>query len=136
MCFVKSARDYGHKVAETDLICYKVLLRMKVDGGYRSVYANHPYEIGELYHTHSTSLHIMRMDSAYALYDGVYHSYHDIEALGAEYHNVLHQLERVSWGIHYDAVNVKCIIPKGAIYWKNEEEYASVSIKIVGVIDV
>ena len=134
MCFVKSARDYGHKVAETDLVCYKVLLRMKVGGGYKSAYANHPYEIGELYHTHSTSLHIKRMDSAYALYGGVYHSYHDIEALGFEYHNVMDQMECLNLDKHFDAVNVKCIIPKGSIYWKNEEEYASDSIKIVEVI--
>jgi hypothetical protein len=70
-------------------------------------------------------------DSLLQVFDGqpwlkryVYHSYSDLRGI---------EITEFSWLCTHQAILVKCIIPKGAIYWVNEQrqQYASTAIKVV-----
>lgn len=126
MCFVKEVFNYTHKVAEEDIVCYKVMLRYesKRKPGWLSLYQHFIYEQGEVYEE-KFSEHLIRIfDDLPQLRCNVYHSYSDLSGL---------DVIEINWCAHGQVVLVKCIIPKGAIYWVNKykHQYASTAIKVV-----
>jgi len=127
MCFNKETLNYTHKVAEEDIVCYKVVRRYKTEKKSRwiSLYKAFIYEQGELYDEKISDSLLRTLDSQPWLKGCVYHSYSSL--CGIEY------LE-LNWLRANFAVVLKCIIPKGAIYWVNVHglKYASSAIKIVG----
>jgi len=126
MCFDKEVSNYTHKVAKEDIVCYKVVLRYESEGKPRwvSLYQNFIYEQGELYEEKFSDSLLRTFDGQPWLKGYVYHSYGDLCRL---------DINEISWLFAHQAVLVKCIIPKGAIYWVNEQwqQYASSAIKIV-----
>jgi hypothetical protein len=126
MCFDKEVSNYTHKVAEEDIVCYKVVFRYESEGKPRwsSLYQHFIYEQGELYEEKFSDRLLRFFDGLTRLKSNVYHSYSDLCGIDV--------IDSRWLGTH-QAVLVKCIIPKGSIYWVNEHEqqYASNAIKIV-----
>ena len=126
MCFDKEVSNYTHKVAEEDIVCYKVVFRYESVGKPRwsSLYQHFIYEQGELYEEKFSDRLLRFFDGLTRLKSNVYHSYSDLNGL---------DINEISWLCAHRAVIVKCIIPKGAIYWFNsyQNQYASNAIKIV-----
>lgn len=125
MCFDKEINNYTHKVAEEDIVCYKVVNRYPSDSKPRweSFYRHFIYEKGEVYEEKLSDGLLKILDEQPTLKHLVYHSYSDLSAVNA--------FEYICVNIF--VVVVKCIIPKGTIYWFNSDkkQYASTSIKVV-----
>jgi len=126
MCFDKDSRNYTHKVAEEDIVCYKAVLRYESEGKPRwsSLYQHFIYEQGEVYEEKFSDNQMRIFDRLPCLQAYVYHSYSDLRGL---------DVNEISWLFAHQAVIVKCVIPKGAIYWVNGHslQYASNAIKVV-----
>lgn len=126
MCFDKESGNYAHKVAEDDIVCYKVMIRLPEEKPrWISLYQNFIYGQGELYEKKFSDGLLCSLDRQPWLKGCVYHSYSDLRGV---------EVNEISWLYAQQAVLVKCIIPKGAIYWANvhKQQYASSAIKIVG----
>lgn len=120
MCLI--TEQLTSTTAREDIICYKVL-RIQ-DNSLYAYYRNFEYEIGKLYRgplvcskTYSTS------EGLYMNINEGFHSYSDIEYAKENYRDVLKS-----------AVIVKCVIPKGTIFFEGEQNcgrgYASNQIII------
>lgn len=125
MCFDKEVSNYTHKVAEEDIVCYKVVNRYPSYSKPRweSFYRHFIYEQGEVYEEKLSDKLLKILDGQPTLKHLVYHSYSDLHSINA--------FEFVF--VSVVSVVVKCIIPKGTIYWLNstKKQYASTAIKVV-----
>ena len=126
MCFDKEYGNYTHKVAEEDIVCYKVVRRYEpeIKSRWITLYTDFIYEQGELYEEKFSDSLLCSLDRQSWLEACVYHSYSDLRGL---------DINEISWLYAHQAVLVKCIIPKGSIYWVSvhKQRYASNAIKIV-----
>ena len=125
MCFDKEVSNYTHKVAEEDIVCYKVVNRLPFDvkPRWESFYRHFIYEQGEVYEEKLSDGLLKILDGQPTLKHLVYHSYSDLTGINVfEYAFV-----------NFVSVAVKCVIPKGTIYWFNSDkkQYASTAIKVV-----
>lgn len=127
MCFNKEVSNYAHKIAEEDIVCYKIVHRYPSwpKPRWKSFYRRFIYEQGELYEEKLSDDLLKILDGRPTLENFVYHSYSDLCALDVCEIHLSHVARQV--------VLVKCIIPKGSIYWFNSDkkQYASNAIKIV-----
>lgn len=119
MCFYKKLKHEPHSIAEKDIECYKVVRKVS-DTHYKSLYFNFDYYVTVGF---GVVADLQDLDERNCLKDGVFHSYFLVsEALS----------ECICAG-GSDCVVVKCIIPKGAAYWKNQHgECASTDIVVIG----
>jgi len=116
MCFYKKLRHEPHSIAEKDIECYKVVRKVS-DTHYKSLYFNFDYYVTVGF---GVVADLQDLDERNCLKDGVFHSYFS-------FHEALREL------IYNGGVVVKCIIPKGAAYWKNQYgECASTDIVVIG----
>ena len=115
------------KIADKDIICYKLVKRTKIKGVYKSGFQGFEYVIRQLY-TNNINIEfthkLIRYSSflRYSIEEGMFHSYV----------SPLYPLEVITipnWTM------LKCIIPKGAYYYEGEfvktPSYASSRIKIL-----
>lgn len=117
------------KIADKDIICYKLVERTKIKGVYKSEFRGFEYIIGQLYTNHfdikfsyffikHTSRVHQRINS---IEEGMFHSYES------------NSYPTLNTSSYY--VLLKCIIPKGAYYFEgyfgNYPSYASSQIKIL-----
>ena len=119
------------KIADKNIICYKLVKRTKVKGIYKSIFQKFEYTIKKLYInnisiecSNSVIKHfkIQGIEGGdYFIEEGMFHSYANCS------HAVLNHAP--------DEFIVKCIIPKGAYYYKGYygglASYASSQIKIL-----
>lgn len=130
MCFIKNYDavhyriDYAHIERDHDVQCYKIMRRYG-DGALHSVPFHFPYEIGKTYESEFKDIDYL--DNCYYLNDFVYHSYHD-QTWARKQMNVF---SRDGY------VLVSCVIPANTPFWYNKKfhEYASMAIKIVGIVE-
>ena len=112
------------KIADKDIVCYKLVERTKIKGIYKSKYQEFEYVIRQLYTNYFDikyiDMLIKRRYSRFAIEEGMFHSY-------ANYLSAITILPNL--------VVLKCIIPKGAYYFEgyfgNYPSYASSQIKIL-----
>ena len=112
------------KIADKDIVCYKLVERTKIKGIYKSKYQEFEYVIRQLYTNYFDikyiDMLIKRRYSRFAIEEGMFHSYT----------NYL-----LAITILPNLVVLKCIIPKGAYYFEgyfgNYSSYASSQIKIL-----
>lgn len=112
------------KIADKDIVCYKLVKRTKIKGIYRSNYLKFEYIIRQLYTNYFdikyANMLIKRRYERSAIEESMFHSY-------ANYLSAITILPNL--------VTLKCIIPKGAYYFKgyygNYSSYASSQIKIL-----
>ena len=120
------------KIADKDIVCYKLVKRTKIKGIYKSYYQRFEYVIRQLY---TNNLDIRFADKViknlclsyphldiYAVEEGMFHSYEN-----HLYPVILSPLPNCAL--------LKCIIPKGAYYFEGyfdeSPSYASSQIKIL-----
>ena len=114
------------KIADKDIICYKLVKRTKIKGIYKSSFQKFEYVIRQLYTNN--------FDITYAdgLIKGVYSKYYIEEGM---FHSYASYLCSVILNPLPNWVLLKCIIPKGAYYFEGYFEdspsYASSQIKIL-----
>ena len=112
------------KIADKDIVCYKLVERTKIKGIYKSKYQEFEYVIRQLYTNYFDikyiDMLIKRRYSRSAIEEGMFHSYT----------NYL-----LAITILPNLVVLKCIIPKGAYYFEgyfgNYSSYASSQIRIL-----
>ena len=127
--------DINHlkpKIADKDIVCYKLVKRTKIKGIYKSNFQRFEYVIRQLY---TNNLDIRFADKViknlcpsrphlgiYAVEEGMFHSYEN------------HLYPVILSPLPCDAL-LKCIIPKGAYYFEGyfdeSPSYASSQIKIL-----
>ena len=112
------------KIADKDIVCYKLVKRTEIKGVYKSNYLRFEYIIRQLYINYFdikyVDMLIIRRYNLFAIENGMFHSY-------ANYLSAITVLP--------NRVTLKCIIPKGAYYFEgyfgNYPSYASSQIKIL-----
>ena len=119
------------KIADKDIVCYKLVKRTKTKGVYKSSFQEFEYIIRQLY---TNNLDIRFADKViknlcpshphlgiYAVEEGMFHSY------ASNLYPILSPLPNCAL--------LKCIIPKGAYYYEGyfdgSPSYASSQIKIL-----
>ena len=125
MCLVTTQLE--PKIADKDIICYKLVKRTKTKGVYKSSFQGFEYVIRQLY---TNNLDIKFADKSMKRYfykgfckieKGMFHSY------ASNLYPILSPLPNCAL--------LKCIIPKGAYYYEgyfdNAPSYASSQIKIL-----
>ena len=130
MCLV--INNLEPKIADKDIVCYKLVKRTKIKGIYKSNFQRFEYVIRQLY---TNNLDIRFADKViknlcpsrphlniYAVEEGMFHSYEN-----HLYPIILSPLPNCAL--------LKCIIPKGAYYFvgyfDDSPSYASSQIKIL-----
>ena len=127
MCLV--IKQLEPKIADKDIICYKMVTKYRIKGVYLSEYQSFEYIIRRLYtndidvkHSEALLQTIYRKDTSltgiYSISDFMFHSYQS----------------PYKYSIRADTI-VKCVIPKGAYYFEGKHNgrwgYASSQIKIL-----
>ena len=130
MCLVTA--QLKPKIADKDIICYKLVKRTKIKGIYKSSFQGFEYIIRQLY-TNNLDIRfvdkiIKNLDTTrsglclYIIEEGMFHSY-----ASYLYPVILSPLP--------NGALLKCIIPKGAYYYEgyfdDSPSYASSQIKIL-----
>ena len=124
--------DINHlkpKIADKDIICYKMVTKYRIKGVYLSEYQSFEYIIRRLYtnnidvkHSEALLQTMYHKDTlltgTYSISDFMFHSYQS----------------PYKYSIRADTI-VKCVIPKGAYYFEGKHNgrwgYASSQIKIL-----
>ena len=130
MCLVINQLE--PKIADKDIVCYKLVKRTKIKGIYKSNFQRFEYVIRQLY-TNNLDIRfadkiIKNLDTTrsglclYIIEEGMFHSY-----VSYLYPVILSPLP--------NGALLKCIIPKGAYYFEgyfdDSPSYASSQIKIL-----
>ena len=115
------------KIADKDIICYKLVKRTKIKGIYKSSFQGFEYVIRQLYTNNldirfaNKSIKRSFYKCFYIIEEGMFHSYAS---------NLYPILSPLPW-----CALLKCIIPKGAYYFEgyfdDSPSYASSQIKIL-----
>ena len=124
MCLV--IKQLEPKIADKDIICYKLVKRTKIKGVYKSNFLKFEYIIRQLYTNYFdikyADMLIKKRYSRSVIEESMFHSY-----VNHLYPVILSPLP--NWAL------LKCIIPKGAYYFEGEFDeipsYASSQIKIL-----
>ena len=115
------------KIADNDIICYKLVVRTKIKGVYKSSFQGFEYIIRQLYTNNikiEFSYKLIKPETifGYFIEEGMFHSY-----TSNLYPVILSPLPNCAL--------LKCIIPKGAYYFEGyfdeSPSYASSQIKIL-----
>ena len=112
------------KIADKDIVCYKLVKRTEIKGVYKSNIQRFEYIIRQLYTNYFdikyVDMLIKRRYNLSAIEEGMFHSY-------ANYLSAITVLPNL--------VVLECIIPKGAYYFEgyfgNYPSYASSQIRIL-----
>ena len=126
MCLV--IKQLEPKIADKDIICYKLVERTKIKGVYKSHFQGFEYVIRQLY---TNNLDIRFANKSIKRY--FYRCFYKIEE--GMFHSYTSNLYPIILSPLPNCALLKCIIPKGAYYFEgysdNSLSYASSQIKIL-----
>ena len=117
MCFHIHPKYPEPKLAETDIICYKVVRKRSFTNEFYSIYEMFRYKLKEIYSR--TSFGIVKTFYEDVIYEG-FHSYSILDKAIDQYAG------------HHGCI-IKCIIPEGTIYYYNPEDSEYVSLQIIPI---
>ena len=116
------------KIADKDIVCYKMVERTKIKGVYKSSFQEFEYIIRQLY---TNNLDIRFANKSMKWY--FYKSFYKIEE--GMFHSYVSPLYPLEVNAIPNRTMLKCIIPKGAYYYEGHfhhfTSYASSQIKIL-----
>lgn len=143
MCFIKGLgkENWVHKVAETDITCYKVVLGVGSDE-FNSYYYQFRYKLGVDYRSDNIDEYKINLyDRCETIGDGLFHSYIVNNRKVVLKPTMVDRFicwKRGLYSSDWKLCLVECVIPKGSYYWGNVQynEYASTGIRIVRVIEI
>ena len=100
--------------ADRDITCYKLVYPANMDNKFRSQFQEFPYELGRTYQETC----FRKVNLSRHVYEG-FHSYRTVREA------VLHACPGI--------VLIKCVIPKGSLYYVSEynDQYCSDTIRVV-----
>ena len=129
MCLIIS--ELRPKIADKDIVCYKLVERTKIKGVYKSSFQEFEYIIRRLY---TNNINIKSIHKIIKYYIMVKYSHiHFIEE--GMFHSYASYLYPVILSPLPNCALLKCIIPKGAYYFEGyfdeSPSYASSQIKIL-----
>ena len=118
------------KIADKDIVCYKLVKRTKIKGVYKSNFLKFEYVIRQLYINYFdikyADMLIKKRYSRSVIEESMFHSY------ASNVYSILKPLQY--------CILLKCIIPKGAYYFEgyfdNSPSYASSQIKILEEVKI
>ena len=124
MCLITTQLE--PRIADKDIVCYKLVERTKIKGIYKSSFIGFEYIIRQLYTNN------IKIEFSYKfIKDGVIFGYYIEKGM---FHSYASNLYPILSPLPHCAL-LKCIIPKGAYYFKGFFEsfpsYASSQIKIL-----
>ena len=126
MCLVTTQLE--PKIADKDIVCYKLVKRTKIKGIYKSNFQRFEYVIRQLY-TNNLDIRFVNKNIKRYFYTGFY----KIEE--GMFHSYVSHLYPVILSPLPNCALLKCIIPKGAYYYEgyfgDSLSYASSQIKIL-----
>lgn len=128
MCFF--ARNPQKRIAESDVTCYKIVYvhKKKINSYVRAF----PYELNKKYFQ---PIQFYKNRFGSRAEEG-FHSYNKVEYAFNEYYGLYIESPYFRTSVDSNERIVKCIIPKGTIYYKNElGEIISESIVIKKIIN-
>lgn len=127
MCF--SINNDEIYTAKKNIVCYKYLtLPYRSINHVRSYHQDFRYTIGKVYKKRSFSNKIIFKGS---LYSEGYHSFISKSKVQVNILNTKPHIREINCEM---TVAVQCVIPRGARYLKNNNEYISSAIRIVGIM--
>ena len=122
--------DINHlkpKIADKDIVCYKLVVRTKIKGIYKSSFQGFEYIIRQLY-TNNLDIRFINKSIKHSFHACFYKIEKDM------FHSYTSSMYSVLSPSPYYAL-LKCIIPKGAYYFEglfnHFPSYASSQIKIL-----
>ena len=119
------------KIADKDIVCYKIVRRTKIKGIYKSSFKKFEYVIRQLY---TNNLNIRFVDKIIKNLSPAYTSLCMYIIEEGMFHSYASKLSPILSPLPYCAL-LKCIIPKGAYYFEGyfdeSPSYASSQIKIL-----
>ena len=119
------------KIADKDIVCYKIVEKTKIKGIYTSCFQEFEYIIRRLY---TNNISIKFSNSVIKHFKTHYRRYYIEEDMFHSYMTLSYSLQK-SIQLLYNGVILKCIIPKGAYYYigmcGSNLNYASSQIKIL-----
>ena len=131
MCLV--IKHLEPKIADKDIICYKLVKRTKTKGVYKSSFQEFEYVIRQLY-TNNLDIRFANKSIKRYFYKGFYKIEEDM------FHGYASNLYPVILSPLPNCALLKCIIPKGAYYFvgyfDDAPSYASSQIKILEEIKI
>ena len=123
--------DINHlkpKIADKDIVCYKLVKRTKIKGVYKSSFQKFEYVIRQLY-TNNLDIKFANKIMKHSFYKCFYKIEKDM------FHSYVSHLYPVILSPLPNCALLKCIIPKGAYYFEGyfdeSPSYASSQIKIL-----
>lgn len=120
MCLYKNQNV--HKIAEEDIVCYKIVVRDKKTGELCSYWHKVPIRLDEpiiAKLSEYVKRDLSRIDKPLVLRAEVVHTYRDC-VLDSVYLNMI--ADDIKWWtttLLHEVVMIECIIPKGTIYIEN-----------------
>lgn len=111
MCILTN--NVKFKIADQDIVCYKVLLKSKVEGVFLSPYLRFYYTLNKQYDDNN-ELDVRKWDNSdFIINGGVFHMF-------ANYEDAMDEVNWLTFPENMDVLCscaiVKCIIPKGSKY--------------------
>jgi len=144
MCFTIESKNCKKKIAEKDIVCYKVV-DIKIFSDKEVIKGMWHEFIYKLHKTYEEPKPFKRGCNKIEIETG-FHSYADIKntiyyvknsyVVNEYYDPKLIKTQQAKTNIFLSTVIVKCVIPKGAEYYYNErqQEYVSNKIRLVSFV--
>ena len=124
------------KIADKDIVCYKLVKRTKIKGVYKSIFQRFEYIIRQSY---TNNLNIKYVNNIIKRFKSEYLGVLNCFIEEGMFHSYVDWLPTMSV-ISSNYVVLKCIIPKGAYYFEGYSNiipcYASSQIKILEEIEI
>lgn len=118
MCFTKAINS-KRQIADKDIRCYKILVYKNENSALAKIYT-YTYKFGSLHVIPDLKLNNKKLEINKGFHSYVYYESIENFRMKKRLKTIIANLDMFG-----AIVAVRCIIPKGSFYWKNNDEYVS-----------